>query len=67
MKIKELIEKADGELDKMLAENRDKVRALRFKVAARQLGDVREIREARKTVAQILTIKRARRGAAEAK
>lgn len=67
MKIKELIEKADTELDKMLAEKRDAVRSLRFKVAARQLGDVREIRDARKTIAQILTIKRSRRGTAQAK
>jgi len=63
MKIAELREKQDNELDRMLAESRDKVRNLRFKVAARQLADVREIREARKTIAQVLTVKRSRRKA----
>ena len=63
MKISELREKTDVELDRLLADSRDKVRDLRFKVAARQLADVRDIREARKLVAQILTVKRSRRKA----
>ena len=63
MKIKELREKSETELDRMLAESRNKIRDMRFKVAARQLTDVREIREARKTVAQILTVKRSLRKA----
>lgn len=63
MKLTELREKTDVELDRLLAENRDKVRDLRFKVAARQLSDVRDIREARKLVARILTVKRSRRKA----
>lgn len=61
MKISELREKTDVELARMLAENRNKVRDLRFKVAARQLNDVREIREARKAIAQILTLIRSRK------
>ena len=61
MKISELKEKSDIELDRLLSELRNRVRDLRFKVAARQLNDVREIREARKAVAQILTLKRSRR------
>jgi large subunit ribosomal protein L29 len=63
MKISELREKTDIELDRMLAEHRNKVRDLRFKVAARQLTDVREIRETRKAIAQILTLRRSRRKA----
>lgn len=63
MKITELRDKTDVELDRLLAESRNKVRDLRFKVAARQQTDVREIREARKVVAQILTIKRSRKTA----
>jgi large subunit ribosomal protein L29 len=63
MKISELREKSETELDRMLAESRNKIRDMRFKVAARQLNDVREIREARKTVAQILTVKRSLRKA----
>ncbi len=61
MKISELREKTDLELDRMLADSRNKVRDLRFRVTARQLSDVREIREARKAIAQILTLKRSRR------
>lgn len=61
MKISELREKSDIELDRLLSELRNRVRDLRFKVASRQLNDVREIREARKAVAQILTLKRSRR------
>ncbi|HTM69232.1 MAG TPA: 50S ribosomal protein L29 [Candidatus Binatia bacterium] len=61
MKISELREKTDTELDRLLSELRNRVRDLRFKVASRQLNDVREIREARKAVAQILTLKRSRR------
>lgn len=63
MKIKELRDKTDVELDRLLSETRNKVRDMRFKVAARQQTDVREIREARKVVAQILTIKRSRKAA----
>ncbi|MEY4744960.1 MAG: Ribosomal protein [Candidatus Parcubacteria bacterium] len=61
MKISELREKTDLELDRMLAEFRNKVRDLRFRVTARQLSDVRDIRETRKAIAQILTLKRSRR------
>lgn len=63
MKTSELREKSDQELDRMLAELRDKVREMRFKIAARQLGDVREVREARQAIARILTLKRSRRSA----
>lgn len=60
MKIKELREKNDVEIDRMLAELRDKLRDMRFKTAARQQGRVRDIRETRKTVAKLLTLKRQR-------
>lgn len=57
---KELREKSDGELRKMLQEERERVRELRFKVSQDQHKDVRELREARKLVARILTIMRAK-------
>ncbi len=63
MKTSELREKSDQELDRLLAELRDKVRDMRFKIAARQLSDVREVREARQAIARILTLKRSRRSA----
>jgi len=61
MKITELRDKTDVELDRLLADTRNKVRDLRFKVAARQQTDVREIRDARKVIARILTLKRSRK------
>ena len=61
MKITELRDKTDQELSRSLAELRDKVRDLRFKIAARRLTDVREVRESRKAIARILTVIRSRK------
>lgn len=63
MKINEIKEKTDAELDRLLATLRDKVRHMRFKIAARQLTDVREVRETRKAIARIMTVRRQRRQA----
>jgi ribosomal protein L29 len=63
MKMTELKEKTDRELDRMLAELRDKVRDMRFKIAARQQSDVREVREAKKDIARILTLRKAKAAA----
>ena len=43
-------------MHKLLAETRDKLREMRFKDANKQLKNVREIREGKKTVAKILTL-----------
>ncbi len=56
MKVKELRRKPKGELKRLLAENREILRKLRFDIANKQLKNVRQLREARKTVAKILTI-----------
>ena len=56
MKLKELKEKSAGELEKMLREERENVRALRFAVATNQESKVRRIRASRKTIARILTL-----------
>lgn len=56
MKMKDLREKSVVERTKLLGELRNRVRDLRFRLASRELTDVREIREARKTIAQLLTI-----------
>jgi len=53
---KELKNKSQTELSRLLDEQRDKLRDLNFKDASRQLKDVREVRETRKTVARILTL-----------
>lgn len=56
MKIKELRRKSKGELKRLLAENRETLRKFRFDIANKQLKNVRQVREARKTIAKILTI-----------
>lgn len=54
MKFKELKNKNLNELQKILDEFRNKVRELRFKSAADQLKNVREIRMAKKVIARSL-------------
>jgi ribosomal protein L29 len=56
MKIKELREKNPAELKKLLAGTRELMRELRFSAASKQLKDVRDLREAKKMIARILTL-----------
>ena len=56
MEFKELKKKSENELHKLLSEQRDKLRDLRFKDASKQLKNVREIRKVRKIIAQTLTL-----------
>jgi ribosomal protein L29 len=56
MEYKELKNKKEAELQKELAESRDKLRDMRFKDANKQLKDVRAIKKIRVTIAQILTL-----------
>jgi ribosomal protein L29 len=56
MEYKELKNKKEAELQKELAESRDKLREMRFKDANKQLKDVRVIKKTRVTIAQILTL-----------
>lgn len=56
MEYKELKNKKGSELLKILAEQRDKLRDLRFKDANKQLKDVRTIRKTRVLIAQIMTL-----------
>lgn len=55
MEIKELKKKNSGELHKLLADQRSRLRELRFKDASKQLKNVREVRVVKKTIARILT------------
>jgi len=64
MKIKELREKSEVELDRMLTDLRNKLRELRFRIAAKQLGNIREVRKVRQTIAQILTLRGSKKPAA---
>lgn len=55
MSFKDLHKKSATELQKMLAEERQKLYELRLKVSVNQLKEVRQVRETRKRIAQILT------------
>lgn len=56
MTIKELQSKTESELHDLLADNRWKLKDLRFKNANGQLKDVREMRETRQVIARVLTV-----------
>ncbi|MCF7906833.1 50S ribosomal protein L29 [Patescibacteria group bacterium] len=56
MKISEIRKKTKKELEKMLLEEQEKLRTLRFALHLKQSKNVREIRKVRKIIAQIFTI-----------
>ncbi|MEK7569992.1 MAG: 50S ribosomal protein L29 [Patescibacteria group bacterium] len=56
MTLKELQQKTDAELRTILAEARERLRDLRFRVAQDAHKDVREIREVRTAIARVLTL-----------
>jgi ribosomal protein L29 len=56
MKTKELRDKNEKELKDLLVDNREKLRDLRFKIASRQLKNVKEVGKAKKLVARIMTV-----------
>lgn len=48
-------------MKKLLAEERERLRDLRFRVAGGQLKDVRDIRAARQLIARLLTLLKEKR------
>jgi large subunit ribosomal protein L29 len=56
MKIRELRQKSKAELQKMLQDNRERLRQLRFDLAAGKVKNVREIRKIKKDIARTLTL-----------
>ena len=56
MKLIELRRKPKEELKKILQDNREKLRQLRFDLSAGKVKNVREIRHLKKEIAQILTL-----------
>jgi len=61
MKVKELRMKKDAELEKTIGTLRERLRVLRFELAAGKVKDVRAIRQNRKDIAKILTILKEKR------
>ena len=56
MKIKELREKKEVDLLKLLNESYDQLRDFRFQVSVRKLKNHRQIASTKKTIARILTL-----------
>ncbi len=56
MKIPELRQKTKSELDKLLTENQNKLRGLRFNLTGGKVKNHREIRKLKKDIARILTL-----------
>lgn len=56
MKIKELREKDKGEMKVFLGEKKELAGKLRFDISSKQSKNHRELRKAKKTVAQVLTL-----------
>ena len=63
LKFKELENRPVTELQQQLKTLRQQLQELRFKVASKQLKNVREIRTVRQNIAHILLILRRKRGA----
>ena len=61
---KELENRTPNDLQQVLKDSRQKLQELRFKVASKQLKNIREIRSVRQTIAHILTILQRRRAVA---
>lgn len=56
MKAIELQQRPESELKKLLADNRERLRVLRFDLASGKVKNVREIRKIKKDIARILTL-----------
>lgn len=56
MKLAEIKQKSKDELKKLLSDNREKLRQLRFDLSAGKVKNVREIRRMKKEIAQALTL-----------
>ena len=56
MKTKELKQKSKTELQRLLQNDQEKLRQLRFDLSAGKVKNVREIRKIKKDIARILTI-----------
>ncbi len=55
-KIKELKQKSKPELEKILRDNKERLKELNFSLAVGKVKNVREIRKMKKQIARILTL-----------
>jgi len=56
MKIRELRQKSEKELQQVLVSLRDKLRELRFNLAGGKVKNIKEIHQTKKDIARILTL-----------
>lgn len=56
MKISEIKQKKENVLQKMLAEDREKLRQFKFDLSAGKINNVKKIRAVKKDIARILTV-----------
>ncbi len=56
MNVKDLRDKSEKELSKLLNELKDKLRELRFQLSVGQLKKIHEVSKVRKDIARILTV-----------
>lgn len=61
MKISELRLKSQKELEKLLLESRERLRQLRFDLAAGKVKNIKKVRETRREIARILTLMKMKR------
>ena len=61
MKMRELLNRSDQDLQRDLQEMREKLRSFRFDLEAGKVKDVRGIRQLKKDIARILTLINQRR------
>lgn len=67
MTIKELREKSDVELDRMLNDMRNQLQDIRFNMATRQFTNVAEVGKLKRTIARVLTVKASKKQTEQAK
>lgn len=60
MKIKEIREKTDKEIGRLLAEKREHLRDVRFKAVSKQYKNYKELGETKRDIARLLTVKKER-------
>lgn len=60
MKVKEIRELNDGELEEKLKELKEELFNLRFQAATGQLENVKRIKEIRRSIARVKTVQRER-------
>jgi large subunit ribosomal protein L29 len=56
MKVKELREKSDNQLQNLIKESKEKLRKLKFSLFNKQLKNYKEISQVKKTIARAKTI-----------